>query len=62
VIVRFTGVDGILTIVSSAVRVDGRVAELDGAGFQKVVDERQRCAPSRGFRDQAEGRTDSSQW
>lgn len=37
--VTLDDVDGVPTIVSSALRVDGWVTQLDAAGFQKVVDE-----------------------
>lgn len=37
--VTLEDVDGVPTIVSSTVRVDGWVAQLDAAGFQKAVDE-----------------------
>lgn len=38
-------VDGVPTIVSSALRVDGWVTQLDAAGFQKVVDEAAALCP-----------------
>ncbi|MPZ78932.1 MAG: OsmC family peroxiredoxin [Actinophytocola sp.] len=38
-------VDGVPTIVSSALRVDGWVTGLDAAGFQKVVDEASALCP-----------------
>jgi hypothetical protein len=47
--VTLDDVDGVPTIVSSALRVDGWVSQLDAAGFQKFVDEAiALCAPSRG--------------
>jgi len=43
--VTLDDVDGVPTIVSSALRVDGWVAQLDAAGFQKVVDEAAALCP-----------------
>jgi lipoyl-dependent peroxiredoxin len=43
--VTLDDVDGVPTIVSSAVRVDGWVTQLDQAGFQKVVDEAAALCP-----------------
>jgi osmotically inducible protein OsmC len=43
--VTLDDVDGVPTIVSSALRVDGWVPELDAAGFQKVVDEAAALCP-----------------
>jgi osmotically inducible protein OsmC len=43
--VTLDDVDGVPTIVSSALRVDGWVAQLDPAGFQKVVDEAAALCP-----------------
>jgi lipoyl-dependent peroxiredoxin len=43
--VALDDMDGVPTIVSSALRVDGWVAQLDAAGFQKVVDEAAALCP-----------------
>jgi lipoyl-dependent peroxiredoxin len=43
--VTLDDVDGLPTIVSSALRVDGWVPQLDAAGFQKVVDEAATLCP-----------------
>jgi osmotically inducible protein OsmC len=43
--VSLDDVDGVPTIVSSALRVDGWVTGLDAAGFQKVVDEASALCP-----------------
>jgi osmotically inducible protein OsmC len=43
--VALDDVDGVPTIVSSALRVNGWVPQLDAAGFQKVVDEAAALCP-----------------
>jgi len=43
--VTLDDVDGVPTIVSSALRVHGRVPTLDAAGFQKAVDEAAALCP-----------------
>jgi osmotically inducible protein OsmC len=43
--VTLDDVDGVPTIVSSALRVDGWVAQVDATGFQKVVDEAAALCP-----------------
>jgi osmotically inducible protein OsmC len=43
--VTLDDVDGVPTIVSSALRVDGWIPHLDAAGFQRVVDEAAALCP-----------------
>jgi osmotically inducible protein OsmC len=43
--VSLDDVDGVPTIVSSTLRVDGWVAQLDAAGFRKVVDDAAALCP-----------------
>jgi lipoyl-dependent peroxiredoxin len=43
--VTLDDVDGVPTIISCALRVDGQVPQLDAAGFQKIVDEAAALCP-----------------